>query len=343
MKKSCLVKTDNIIALCHIIDQFKDLEEKLIPILLTKLGGGFISELKFVSKLNFVSNLYDISKGKPVFGARRAKKFYDENKLVIDTINKYSDIDKFILENITITGEPDKNAGIHFFYDYILSHRDEIDKILAVLEKLKELGFEKFKFDESLDFSKEIYKVGPHFRGNFRIKYLDNIEVLPSYSNDVIYRTSSSNYKMELGVSGDEISFSVNEIILNSLLFDPERLPEKLDRKNTYNIILEKRNLQKEARNIIRDSVNLSIGISDLEHELGSTYRVVNRLNNAESKEELIEVLTSIKEEVGKLKTLSEQFDSSILKNNSSITSEFLEGQKTLYLDRREGIKIIAK
>ena len=41
-------------------------------------------------------NLYNISKGKKVFGARNIKKFYEENKEVVDTINKYSDINLFL-------------------------------------------------------------------------------------------------------------------------------------------------------------------------------------------------------------------------------------------------------
>ena len=43
--------------------------------------------------------LWEISAGKFKIGARKAKKFYKKNKSVIDTINKYSNITRFINDN----------------------------------------------------------------------------------------------------------------------------------------------------------------------------------------------------------------------------------------------------
>ena len=45
----------------------------------------------------FIFQLWDISKGKTKLGARKAKKFYAENKSVVDMINQYSSIPVFII------------------------------------------------------------------------------------------------------------------------------------------------------------------------------------------------------------------------------------------------------
>lgn len=314
-------ETNNIIALCHIIDHFEEFEKNLMPMISPKYNRDFVFQL------------WDISKGKFKLGARKAKKFYSENKSIIDTINKYSDITRFINDNYSWHGKP--NGNLQFFYEYISSHKEKMEQILDVLGKLSELGFWKFEFNENSDFTKEIYDANPSFKSNFRITYVANAKVIPNYVSHINYMTTDSNYKMELSIIGEELSEYGKEIVLNSLLFDTKSFPTSLNRENTFEHILRLKNEQKEQSTIIRNSVDLSISISDLEQQLNFTNGTISRLDGVKNKEELVAILLNIREYVEKLKTLSAEHDSSVSKQEPLLTPEVLEKEKNLYLKRR--------
>lgn len=323
------INTRNLIALCHIIDYFKEFENKLLPAISSK------------DNRNFVHQLYDISKGKVKLGAKKAKKFYNENNIVIDIINKYSNISRFINLNYDFHGKP--GSDLYYFFEYLLKHKEEISKILVLLEKIKELGFSTIEFNEELDFTKEIYSAYPSFNRNFYLTYVANPQIIPNYLSYINFKTADSNYKMKLGISGwskKEISEYGREIVLNSLLFEPNTLPAKIDKEHTFDHLLKLKNSQKEKTAVIRNSVDLSISVSDLEHQLNSTDNTINKLDEVTNKEELISVLSNIRENVEKLKTLSSEYDESISQEEPSITQEDLEREKQLYLNRRELAKI---
>lgn len=321
MEKKYSAKTNNIIALCHIIDNFEEFEKRLNPMISTKHNK------------DFGFRLLDVSKGKFKLGTRKAKKFYNENKEIIDTINKYSNISDFINSNYNWKGEP--NGNLQFFYQYISKHKDEIDKIIKMLETLKQLGFYEFKFNENLDFTKEIYDVSPDFGRNLYIIYVDNIQVIPDYIEHISYKTLNSNYKIKLNIIGYDFFGFGREILLNSLLFDPKSFPEKIDRENTFEYILKLKKEQKEQAEIIKNSVNLGVSVLDLDKQLCSTNDTINRLNNIENKEQILEVLLSIRKDVEKLKILSSQYDDSISNQEPLLTPEVLKKEKDLYLRRR--------
>lgn len=306
--KKKYVEINNLIALCHILDNFEEFEKRL----------------KTEYNRDFKLKLLDISQGKTRAFSKKEKKFYNENKSVIDTINKYSSIDIFIGEIYGYYG------SAQFFYEYFLNHKEDLDKITKLLEKIKQLGFDVFTFNEDLDFTTETYDVFPTFRRNSRIIYVDNIVVPPSYTSNINYYTTSSNYKMELDIIGDEISEYGRRITLNSLLFDPNRLPESLTKENTFDNILKLKSEQKEKSAAIRNSVDLSISVSALAYQLSSTSSVISKLDDVQNKSQLLEALLNIKGEVEKLIALSEEYDSSISEKELSLTGEVLEREKKL-------------
>lgn len=321
MARKYVADINNIIALCHIVDDFEEFRQKLIPMISPKYNR------------NFIFQLWEILEGKTKLGARKAKKFYTENKSVIDTINQYTQITRFINLNYGYYG--DCTGSLEFFYEYILEHKNEINQILNILEKLKELDFHTFEFEEDINFTTETHCLLPPLRANYSIIYLDNIEVSPGYSTEVIYRSTSSNYKMNLGVSGESFSKYGKSITLNSLLFDPKRLPKKIDEKEIFDSILTLKHKQESTSEAIRNSVDLSVGVSDLEYQFNSTSSIISSLNGVENKVELLQVLFDIKADIDKLKTLSEEYDKSVATNHPSITSEILEHEKNLYLRKR--------
>lgn len=313
--------TDNIIVLCHIIENYKEFETKLLPMLSSKYSVDFISQLR------------SISKGKNIFGASKTKKFYQENKSIIDTINQYSNITDFILDNYNWSGKP--NTNIQFFYQYISNHKKDINQILATLEALNKLGFGYFEFNEDINFTTETYKAYPLFKNNYSIVYVANLEIIPSYENNINYKTSHSNYKIELDIIGEDISKYSRKILLNSLLFDLKTLPESINKKTTFDYILQLKEAKKEEQAIIINAVDLSISVSDLENQLNSTNNTIIKLDKVKSKKEIINILLNIRENIEKLKTLSIEHDNDVSLQNPLLTPEILTKEKYLYLERR--------
>lgn len=200
------------------------------------------------------------------------------------------------------------------------------------------MGFSEFEFNEDLDFTKEIYGAYPSFDRNFDITYVASVQVIPSYVNHINYKTNASNYKMKLslnGISHKEISEYGRDIVLNSLLFDPNTLPAKLDKEHIFDQLLDLKKEQEENSSIIRNVVDLSISVSDLEYQFNNASSTINRLEGVKNKEQLVAVLSNIKEELEKLKTLSTKYESCISQEEPLLKPEVLKKEKTLYLKRR--------
>lgn len=326
MQDNKMINIDNLITLCHILDDYEEFEKILIK------------AMKHGSDRDFVFQLDDVSKGKFRLGSYKARRFYEENKLIIDAINHYSTIPGFINLNYGING---KIVGdIRFFYEYLVSHKEDIEKILFLMNKLKELGFDNIEFNDELDFTKEVYKTSLSQYDNFYLMYVANPEVIPNYTNEINYVTKDSKYKMILSITGykeKEISKYNRKIILNSLIFNPYMLPEELDLEHTYGNLVRLKEEQSDETFLIRNSVDLNVSIFDLDKQYDSTYRIINGLNdNIKHREELVTILMETKAKLEKLKLLGLEYNRSISRNDPLLSQELLEQEKVYYLRRRE-------
>lgn len=321
------VHVNNLIALCHILNDYDEFTKNLTRLI----------KVKHKDNTDIVYNLYKISKGQVVIGSKKVKKFYQNNKSVIDTINKFSSISEFITHNYDWHGNLREKPGVDFFYKYITSHQKDLERILSLLEQINKLGFDRLEFNEELDFTNNEYKIYTRFNDNFRISYLDNIEAVPNYRSDVVeYKTTGSNYEIVAHVSFSDLSkYDEKEIIVNSLLFDYKRLPEDITKEFTFDRIVSLKKEQQEDCDSIRNSVDLSIGVDDLYSQFGTTSRIIERLKNVESKEQLREILLGIKSYLDQLKSISSKYDDSVAQSDSPITREKLQEEKQLYLKRR--------
>ena len=275
--------TKNMIAFCHIINEFEEFRKNL-------------SSINAKNYESFVQQLYEVSTGNFKIGAKKAKKFYNENKSVIDTINKYSQINEFLIEL-------DVKYETSIVYKYIMNNKSKIIKILGVLEELKYLGFEKFILDEEFDFTKKTYKADEIFEINFKVVYVDNIEVIHNYGEAISYKTTNSNYEMNLETSYDHFSNFGKKIYLNSLVFDKNRLPKKIDKETIFNLILNLKDSQEKNNTIIR-------------------------------------ALASIKNDFENLKKICSEYDSSIIKQEPLLTKEILDNEKKIAIKNNEFRKI---
>lgn len=321
------VHVNHLIALCYILNDYDEFTKNLTRLI----------KVKHKNNTDIVYNLYKISKGQVVIGSKKVKKFYQNNKSVIDTINKFSSISEFITHNYDWHGNLREEPGVDFFYKYITSHQKDLERILSLLEQINKLGFDRLEFNEELDFTNNEYQIYTRFNDNFRISYLDNMEAVPNYRSDVVeYKTTGSNYEIVAHVSFSDLSkYDEKEIIVNSLLFDYKRLPEDITKEFTFDRIVSLKKEQQEDCDSIRNSVDLSIGVDDLYSQFGTTSRIIERLKNVESKEQLREILLGIKSYLDQLKSISSKYDDSVSQSDSTITKEKLQEEKQLYLKRR--------
>lgn len=220
--KEYVVDVNNLIALCYILDEYPTFSSNLSNFILHKYNR------------EKVYSLYQISyeKKKKLFSGK-VKKFYKENKEVIDKINKFSDVSRFINLNFDSQGDMIEESEIDFFYEYFIVNRDKLDKILLVLEKIKSLGYNEIHFDETNHFETKEYRICADL--NIEFSFFDNISIIPNYSDNVInYRPLKSNYKMDFNLYDKSIT-------LNNFLFDSHILPESLDKEYLFKKVLEEK------------------------------------------------------------------------------------------------------
>ena len=316
-------KIDNLIALCHIFGDFEEFEKKLLPVISFKYNRGFVYQL------------YKVSNGISKLVTRKAAEFYSENKKVIDIINKHSDVSSFICSNYGWYGTP--TGDLQFFYQYILSHKDEIDKIIALLEKLKVLGFDDIDFNSELDFTQETYDIETNIYRNFNFTYLNNLIAIPEDDPHVIsYKTNGSGYKITIGINSGRVWETDKKIVLNDLTFNPDELPNVISKEETYDKIIGLKEKKQKECSIVKDSVNLSIGISDLYLMYIAVSSRINQLDNDEKKEKLVELLQTIGEAILKMQTISDEYDQKVLESNPDISETSLDEQKRSYVIRRQ-------
>lgn len=317
---------DSLITLCHILDNYEEFNNNLIKLNPCKYSP---SELH---------KLYRISKGERVFGAKKLKKFYQENKAVIDTINEHERISSFITSNYSgwnqqITKEKEH---LRFFYQYLLKNKEQLEQIISVLEKIESLDFSTIKMVEGYDFTEESQSISA-CGYNSEIVYYDNIQIEPSYSNAIKYRTTGSNYKMVFEFFLGSIKRCSNEsIILNSLTFAPSRLPDELSPEAMFDYIINLSQKLDDSYSAINSSINFSINIADMQENFESLDKVINELNDAQTRAEARESLVKIQTELAKLQALSSEYNSSIIEENPELTLQKLDEERKLYLARRD-------
>ncbi len=262
---------DDLIALCHIIDEYDLMLDNFIKVNYNR---------KFLNKLIKVTN------GRFCFNSKQAKKFYKENKIILDLVKKYSNISRF-LYNCGENGKKFNQLSIDRFYQYMLKNSNNLNHIIELLEKIKQLGFQKIILDENVNFTDMEYKIDTIFNRNFYINYLDNIEVIPNYEiGTVKYKTRKSDYEIELvpNVYG-EISFFKTQITVNNLLFDPNKLPQAITKETTFDEIV-KLNEEKQLRPPLKK---------------------INSLTDVKSKQELKDLISDIKNSINEYSCDSKQ------------------------------------
>ena len=320
---------NNLIAMWNISDSFESFNIKLKEAMGQKYNREFLFDVFKVSTGQFCLSL-------------KAKRFYAEHKDVIDILNTYTTFFMFVNEIYDWYGNV-QNDGLLNFYDYLKKHVEEKEMILATLLRLKQLGFKEIIFDESLDFTNETFTMLTKFPKNTSIKFLANMEAIPGYNSGVIeYKSNGSPYKMSLDMHYRRVSntSSWNTIKLNSLIFDLELLPEEISKETIYDYIVELRNAKSAEYTVVKDSVDLSVSISDLYAVFNAVYAKIDGLTSVEKKEELINILHTIQAAIDQMKQISLEYDRSVDDSELSLFETVLEEERSKFVRQREFNKI---
>lgn len=318
------ISVNNLLALARTLDTYKIFNKRLKKFVSNKFNRGDIL------------SLYKISKGEFVF-SMRARRFYSDNKRIIDSISHYTSSSDFI--DYVYKSVYSSQGEMNYFYKYFNKNKDKINNIINLLEKIQELGFQEIKFNEEEDFTNKQYKINAYMRESIissiiaDINFLENMELIPNYESDIIkYKTNGSNYCMMLPNRSDAKDWPGKEIILNNLLFDVGRLPKSLKKKDTIDKIISLKETKKNEETSIRDLVNLGVKIFDFEKEYARLEYIVEKLENVKSKDELKKVLSNIKIQLEQLK----QINKNEIRENVDISEEQIESEKKLYIRNRD-------
>ena len=309
------ININDLIAICHIMDKYENLNMEIKKIM--NIKGNKMLSFK-LSKIN--NNI--------CFG--KIRKFYINNKEAIDIFNKYSNFTTFIFHSYDLN-----DYDTDYFYNYILNNNNNLNNIMEVLYKLKSLGFIIIYMNENYYFDNTTYTIFKNLNDNNSIEYLDNIEALPSYlEKKVKYKTNGSNYRISLNNKFHIKSYK-ESIELNSLVFDPSILPEKLDKENTFDKIINlNKKLENENENL-RNSININISIEDLIIQYQIASKMIEKINNDSYKVLLKNNLENIKNNLEELKTISDNYSKEIINNYSLINDETINEEKKLCLQQR--------
>lgn len=320
------IDINHLIILCEIGEDYKSFCDDLERLVKSK------------SNRCLVSKVYQVMQGKLSIGSNKYKKFIEKHKHTIEIMKKYSRLGDLTVLSYDEKGKRIENLDEDYFYNYIQEHTEDIETIKAVVLKIKNLGFDKINFGEKLDFTGIEYKLDTLYESYF--SFLENMQVIPTYLNSPIkYKTNGSCYRLNLKVN-KVIDKYDREIELNSLIFDPNRLPNEITAESTIDIIKKLSENKKEEHEDIRNSIDLSITTSDITNYFECLKKVAERINKTKDNQELMDLLNKMQDILVQLQSFGVNFENQVIASHLSISDETMEREKKLYLDRRHWVDV---
>ncbi len=306
------ISTKTLRALCYIVDDYPALRKQLDMF----YEGNTLSSFH-----NLLKMLHD----KPVLCKSWERKFYKNNKEVLKKIQNYSPVLEFIADR------QDRD----YFYNYLIAHREDLEVIKEVVNKLDGIGVYKIEFDETADFTHETQQVNRNFYYNIFLNYYDNIKVVPGhYFPDICYKTLGSPYKLECKIVPVKEIVNFSKITLNSLVFEEKSLPNAINKECLFDKIVSLDDSIKESKKLVQEVVDLEVYAAILQAE---TEKVQQNIFNLPSQfsPDYINNIQAIKDYLDTLKLLNAQCYDYIVKQQNLLTEEEYANDKNNELKRR--------
>ena len=306
--KSEKVYVTDIMGLCIIFNEYKQFSHSI-----QILNNGSLDDIE---------NLLSLLRGENISVSFEVENFYHNNSEAIKKLESRlskDDLIHFILLLYSTFKIIDN------FYNYILKHKIDINKLYKLLERIKNLGFEEFDFCENADFSHEINNISEDLKRNLIINYLENIQVIPSYPGNIAYYSEGSSYLITL--SPTDIFCFRPSIKLNNLEFDPNCLPDKLDVKEFFSKLLMENQRYNGGINAIKYCKDFDNPISNLQLTINKLNELKNRVDSEETKDRLTTLLKVLEEEFNRLLGIKNGYIDISLNRYDYLTIEDLNGQ----------------
>jgi len=315
-----------ILPIIDIIDDYPRFKNEIDEFISLKKSDNYISDLH---------GYFNTSKKKIV--SKRTEEFYNKNKESIDTINNICDIWNFVFAYKNDEGVKEL---LDSYYNYFIKHKDKLKDIRDLLYRLLELKISKISLVEHLNFSNKIFDRSTSIYMDRNMYYLDNMVIIPNYFNDTIkYKTIDSPYLIKTSFVGNEISKYGNEIIVNSLLFDINRLPRELTKECLFDFLLKLKQDKKETIDVLHNAVDLNTEVYDLNDHQKYLINLINRVKDTNTKQELLLILKELDLMIKKLSLLGEKYDDILLQMDDNISEKDLSDEKKYYKLVRDNIK----
>lgn len=326
MEDAIEVRARDLLTLVVILAQFEKFNDDIIDLLKNSKDYSFNK----IQKLKNNGN---------VIGSKKLKEFYSNNKDIINVVNGYSNIGYFIDCNYDVNKGEIKD-DFRRLYNYLLDNNGKLKSIADLVLRIERLGFEKILFNDQIDFTSSTYYTSSSFNLYDEFSYLDNMYVIPTYDGQTIeYKTRDSSYEIiiEKGINNEVYG---KKIIFNDLLMNAEQLPLELTKEETFDKIVKLRSDVQSQYDILRESINLSIGIDSLKSKYCWIYNLANICDVIDIKTKLLSVLNDLKEDILEMEYLSDSYENLITNNNKVLTKEKVRNEKMLELRRRKEVGI---
>lgn len=176
---------------------------------------------------------------------------------------------------------------------------------------------------------------------NVLIHYVDNMEIMPEYPHGKIsYQTTSSPFEIKFSTSFGEICKLYNSAKVNSLTFDPNRLPSSATKSDVTDYILMKQAEKKEEYEAIRYIIDLRQVERLLESKLTKLEEILKNVDKLSDKESILESLKTIKKQLENIKNETEQYEADVTFKSTYITPEVLDKEEAAYERRKRDSEI---
>lgn len=309
------IRVDVLLVLCHILDDFEAFR-----------SSEDIKNFSFDYTL-----VEDISRNGSKLLCGQANAFCKRNKNVLDIIDTYMGFayfmdDTFDLGSHTFRGE------VNYFYNYLVAHRDSLDSIISLLEKMQKLGILKICCDDSVDFKTEKNSICIRFSGNDSLNYFENMKAVPNSTVDrVSYITTGSKYKIRVSLGEFPI------ITVNDLLFDSSLLPDSIDPHSLFDEIMSLGTAVQDDNQKLISYVDAATVITELTlkyYDLKKIFDARER-ENPENREALRNLLSEFLKVVERFSEINSSYGKSIVEGSENLTDELLEEDLIYTLNNR--------
>lgn len=300
--------------------------------------------IKKGKKRNAKYCLFEMMQGKKFIGHKDIKRFLNDYKKEIEIIKKY-ECEHLILFRYSIDGEINDNSS-DVFFSYIKQNKNKINDIKKLIDKIIGLNIENISLCPLYKFNEETHKIYIDYKDNpsnnlrsTNFVFADNVEIIPNYGNDSIkYKTNNSNYCLSLRCDWKSMELDMHNslISLNNLFFNPDLLPDKIDLENTLGKIISLAKQAKKDKDILRDCVDINVGIEDLYVAFLITSKKIELTNSEDAKQILKEKLYEIRNALTELNNLGQSVEDTLINNSENVTKEKIKDEKKLlYLKNR--------